>query len=93
MPIKEKVMFQFSYTDHDQNSVYGDTAFLAQHKIGFGQFTWDKSLKNHDLLFGAAARYNYYNDSTPATLGADEVVIPSVFAQDEIKISKKTPYC
>ncbi|GAL60657.1 TonB-dependent receptor [Algibacter lectus] len=89
LPIKEKVMFQFSYTDHDQNSVYGDTAFLAQQKIGFGQFTWDKSLKNHDLLFGAAARYNYYNDSTPATLGADEVVIPSVFAQDEIKISKK----
>ncbi len=89
LPIKEKVMFQFSYTDHDQNSVYGDTAFLAQQKIGFGQFTWDKSLKYHDLLFGAAARYNYYNDSTPATLGADEVVIPSVFAQDEIKISKK----
>jgi len=89
LPIKEKVMFQFSYTDHDQNSVYGDTAFLAQQKIGFGQFTWDKSLKNHDLLFGAAARYNYYNDSTPATLGADEVVIPSIFAQDEIKISKK----
>lgn len=89
LPIKEKVMFQFSYTDHDQNSVYGDTVFLAQQKIGFGQFTWDKSLKNHDLLFGAAARYNYYNDSTPATLGADEVVIPSVFAQDEIKISKK----
>jgi len=89
LPIKEKVMFQFSYTDHDQNSVYGDTAFLAQQKIGFGQFTWDKSLKNHDLLFGAAARYNYYNDSTPATLGADEVVIPSIFAQDEIKISEK----
>ena len=89
LPIKEKVMFQFSYTDHDQNSVYGDTAFLAQQRIGFGQFTWDKPLKNHDLLFGAAARYNYYNDSTPATLTADEVIIPSLFAQDEIKLSPK----
>ncbi|MDN3665080.1 TonB-dependent receptor domain-containing protein [Algibacter miyuki] len=89
LPIKEKVMFQFSYTDHDQNSVYGDTAFLAQQRIGFGQFTWDKPLKNHDLLFGAAARYNYYNDSTPATLTADEVIIPSLFAQDEIKLSLK----
>jgi len=42
LPIKEKVLFQFSYTDHDQNSVYGDTKYLAQQKIGFGQFTWDK---------------------------------------------------
>ncbi|MCL5127108.1 TonB-dependent receptor [Algibacter sp. L4_22] len=89
LPIKEKVMFQFSYTDHDQNSVYGDVKYLAQQKIGFGQFTWDKSLKNHDLLFGAAARYNYYNDNTPATAAADEVVIPSLFVQDEIRLSEK----
>ncbi|WP_147677157.1 TonB-dependent receptor [Algibacter pacificus] len=89
LPIKEKVLFQFSYTDHDQNSVYGDTKYLAQQKIGFGQFTWDKPLNNHDLLFGAAARYNYYNDNTPATTTADEVVIPSLFAQDEITLSPK----
>ncbi|GAA4233586.1 TonB-dependent receptor [Postechiella marina] len=89
LPIKDKVMFQFSYTDHDQSSVYGNTPYLAQQRIGFGQFTWDKPLKNHDLLFGAAARYNYYNDSTPATANADEVVIPSLFAQDEIKLSNK----
>ncbi|WP_158846298.1 TonB-dependent receptor [Algibacter sp. L1A34] len=89
LPIKEKVMFQFSYTDHDQNSVYGDVKYLAQQKIGFGQFTWDKSLKNHDLLFGAAARYNYYNDNTPATAAADEMVIPSLFVQDEIRLSEK----
>ena len=89
LPIKEKVLFQFSYTDHDQNSVYGDTKYLARQKIGFGQFTWDKSLKNHDLLLGAAARYNYYNDNTPATPNSDEVIIPSLFAQDEIKLSEK----
>ncbi len=89
LPIKEKVLFQFSYTDHDQNSVYGDVPYLAQQRIGFGQFTWDKPLKNHDLLFGAAARYNFYNDNTPATIKADEVVIPSFFAQDEIKLNNK----
>ncbi|MDO5978659.1 TonB-dependent receptor [Flavivirga spongiicola] len=89
LPMTEKVLFQFSYTDHDQNSVYGNVPYLAQQRIGFGQFTWDKSLKNHDLLFGVAARYNYYNDSTPATVGADEVVIPSLFAQDEIKLNDK----
>ncbi len=89
LPIKEKVNLQFSYSDHDQNSVYGDIAYLAQQRIGFGQLVWDKSLEKHDLLFGAALRYNYYNDNTPATLEADKVIIPSVFVQDEIEISEK----
>ncbi|NMH87375.1 TonB-dependent receptor [Flavivirga algicola] len=89
LPVEEKVLFQFSYTDHDQNSVYGNVPYLAQQRIGFGQFTWDKPLKNHDLLFGAAARYNFYDDSTPATVDADEVVIPSLFAQDEIELNDK----
>jgi outer membrane receptor for ferrienterochelin and colicins len=89
LPIEEKVLFQFSYTDHDQNSVYGNVPYLAQQRIGFGQFTWDKTLKSHDLLFGTSLRYNYYNDNTPATEKADNVVIPSVFIQDEIKFHKK----
>lgn len=89
LPIEENVLFQFSFTDHDQNSVYGDVPYLAQQRIGFGQFTWDKQLKNNDLLFGVAARYNYYNDNTPATQTADEVVIPSLFAQDEIKLNQR----
>ena len=56
-------VLQFSYTDHDQNSVYGDLPYLAQQRIGFGQLTWDKTLNKHDLLFGVAARYNFYNDN------------------------------
>lgn len=89
LPIDEKVLFQFSYTDHDQNSVYGNTPYMATQRIGFGQFTWDKPVKNHDLLFGVAARYNFYNDNTPATVEADELVIPSLFVQDEIKLNEK----
>ncbi len=89
LPIDEKVLFQYSYTDHNQNSVYGNTPYLATQRIGFGQFTWDKSLSNHDLLFGTAVRYNFYNDNTPATAHADEIVIPSFFAQDEIAFSEK----
>lgn len=89
LPIDEKVNFQFSYSDHDQNSVYGNTPYLAQQRIGFGQLIWDKPLKNHDLLFGAAMRYNYYNDNTTATVEADEITIPSLFVQDEITLSKK----
>ncbi|WP_452227172.1 TonB-dependent receptor [Lacinutrix cladophorae] len=89
LPFKEKVNFQFSYSDHDQNSVYGDTPYLAQQRIGFGQFIWDKKISKNDLLFGAAFRYNYYNDNTTATPNADKVTIPSLFVQDEIAFNKK----
>ena len=89
LPIKEKVNFQFSYSDHDQNSVYGNTAYLAQQRIGFGQFIWDKKVSKHDLLIGTALRYNYYNDNTTATVNADDVTIPSLFIQDEINFTKK----
>jgi len=89
LPVSEKMNFQFSYSDHDQNSVYGDTPYLAKQRIGFGQLVWDKPVKNHDLLFGLAGRYNYYDDNTTATLQSDKIFIPSVFAQDEIKLTEK----
>lgn len=89
LPTKEKLMLSFSYNDHDQNSVYGDVPYLAQQRIGFSQLTWDKPMGNHDLLLGSAIRYQYYDDNTPATISADEVVIPSLFVQDELKFAKK----
>ena len=89
LPVDENIDFQFSYSDHDQNSVYGNTPYLAKQRIGFGQLVWDKPLKNHDLLFGTAIRYNYYNDNTTATLSPDEVTIPALFIQDEIKLNEK----
>ncbi|MFB9055150.1 TonB-dependent receptor domain-containing protein [Mariniflexile ostreae] len=89
LPVHENINFQFSYSDHDQNSFYGDTPYMAKQRIAFGQFLWDKSLKNNDLLLGIATRYNYYDDNTPATLHPDEITIPSVFVQDEITLSKK----
>ena len=89
LPVSENIFVSFSYTNHDQNSVYGNTYFLAQQEIAFGQITWDKKTKNHDLLFGTAIRYQFYNDNTTATLNSEETKINSLFIQDEIKISKK----
>ena len=89
LPLSEKIDFQFSYSDHDQNSVYGNTPYLAQQRIGFGQFIWDKKIKSHDLLLGTAIRYNYYNDNTTATIFADKTAIPSLFVQDEIGFNNK----
>ncbi len=87
LPIAEKMLFSFSYTDHDQNSVYGDLPYMAKQRIGFGQLTWDKKLSKHDLLFGTALRYQYYDDNTTATVEEDINWIPSLFVQDEIKFN------
>ena len=89
LPTTENMYLSFSMTAHDQNSVYGNTFYLANQKIAFGQYTWDKKLENHNLLFGTALRYQYYNDNTPATVSAEESKIYSVFLQDEIKLGDK----
>lgn len=89
LPTIEKLLLSFSYNDHSQNSVYGNTPYLADQRIGFAQLTWDKKIEKHDILAGTALRYNYYDDNTTATLEADEVVIPSIFLQDEISLTPK----
>lgn len=93
LPVKEKLFLAFSYNEHDQDSRYGKTSYIAEQKIGFGQLTWDKQLGNHDLLFGAALRYTFYDDNTPATTGLNQDLkrntwLPGVFVQDEITLAK-----
>src|SRR5690606_8383201 len=94
LPVHESINLQFSANGHNQNSVYGDTPYLADQYIGFGQSTWSKPLEKHDLLVGLAYRYTYYDDNTPATAGTDLSFnqasithLPGVFAQDEIRLS------
>lgn len=98
LPTKEKLMLAFSYNDHDQNSVYGNTSFIADQKIGFTQLTWDKKVGRNDFLVGTALRYTYYDDNTPATATADTINqqnqpqktwLPGIFVQDEISITEK----
>ncbi|EPR65243.1 TonB-dependent receptor [Cyclobacterium qasimii] len=90
LPVDELINFQFSTNGHSQNSVYGDSPYIADQYIGFGQLTWNKPLKEHDLLFGMAYRYTFYDDNTPATTDANNLNEPSIthlpgaFLQDEI---------
>jgi outer membrane receptor for ferrienterochelin and colicins len=97
LPVKEKMMLSFSYNDHNQDSRYGVISYVAKQRIAFSQLTWDKTLKNHDLLAGAALRYTFYDDNTAATATADSVKqqnqpdkiwLPGVFVQDEITLTK-----
>jgi len=99
LPIDENIMMSFSYSDHDQNSVYGNTAYLADQNIAYGQLHWTKKLWGaHDVLLGSALRYTYYDDNTPATFSsdslnpynkADEFYLPGIFLQDEITLNEK----
>jgi outer membrane receptor for ferrienterochelin and colicins len=89
LPFKERLVFSFSANGHYQDSAYGDLLYIADQKIGFGQLTWDKQIDEHDLLFGTAVRYNYYDDNSPATAIADSNVLPGIFIQDVYKIDDK----
>ena len=95
LPTREKLLFSWSYTHHDQDSYYGQTPFMAVQKIGFSQLTWDKSRGAHNMLAGVALRYNFMDDNTSATADpgtgkniADIHWLPGVFLQDEIKLNK-----
>lgn len=89
LPLKEKIMTQFSVIGHNQDSYYGRVSFQANQKVAFGQVYWDKQLGKHDLLAGASFRYTYYNDNTPGTAlvtGEDHPArtpLPGAFIQDE----------
>lgn len=99
LPLQEKVLFSCSYNNHNQNSAYGNTLYLALQRIAFAQLTWDKKIKKHDLLSGIAMRYTYYVDNTPATnttgnkniLGnrPQQTYLPGIFLQDEITLTNK----
>lgn len=96
LPVKEKLMLQFSMNGHYQNSVYGTTLFNATQYVGFGQFTWNKKIgTKNDLLVGLTYRYIYYDDNTTATQEFDTTTatpanqpsithLPGIFVQDEI---------
>lgn len=96
LPVRERIMFQFSANGHDQNSVYGETIYKASQYVAFGQLSWSKTLLNrHDILLGASYRYTWYDDNTPVTAGFGDdaevnqpslIHLPGAFVQDEIRL-------
>jgi outer membrane receptor for ferrienterochelin and colicins len=98
LPTEELINFQFSANGHRQNSVYGNVPYIAEQYVGFGQLTWYKDIGlRHSILAGAAYRYTYYDDNTPATAEFDTINepankasiihLPGLFIQDEISIT------
>ncbi len=95
LPIKEKIIFSFSGSIHDQDSYYGTTPYMANQKIGFGQWVWHKNIGiRHKLLSGVAFRYTWYDDNTPATENQSsnrpsEILLPGIFIQDEYSMTER----
>ena len=97
LPTSENINFQFSANGHYQDSFYGTDAYDAEQLIAFGQFVYNKQIKEkHDILLGFAYRYTFYDDNTFATLDKDGVInqpsiihLPGVFLQDEISLNKQ----
>lgn len=95
LPISERVIIYGSYNVHRQRSAYADIPFNALQHVGFAQAIWDRRFgQRHEAMLGAAMRYAWYDDNTPATSGADgltnrpdAVLLPGIFAQDDIRLS------
>ena len=96
LPSREKLVASFSFNQHQQDSRYGTTSYIATQQISFAQLTWDKAVKQHDLLAGVAVRYTFYDDNTIATATSDtthqqnkpdKIWLPGIFLQDEIAVA------
>lgn len=87
---------------HDQDSYYGDSAYLASQQDGFLQGTWTPFMPDqwddHGILVGAAMRVQRYDDASGVTGDYDEEgnlienrpdtrLIPGLFVQDDWEVS------
>lgn len=91
--ISDQWEIQYSYTDHDQDSFYGDLSFQAKERISFLQAIWQKESGQHQLLAGLSTRYNWYDDNTVATEisgqnNPNRYWLPGVFLEDEIALKE-----
>lgn len=86
---KEKIVFDFSYNYHLQDSYYGIVKYYADQHVAFGQLRWDKKISNHDLLMGIPFRFTYYNDNSVSTAEPMLTWLPGIFIQDEITMNEQ----
>ncbi|MBQ0152100.1 MAG: TonB-dependent receptor, partial [Chryseobacterium sp.] len=95
-PMKETVISQFSYNNHQQDSYYGEQSFVAQQKVTFLQTYWNKVLGKHEITSGFTFKNTIYDDNTPATMSNDGIQnqashspIFGFFVQDQINFKDK----
>src|SRR6476620_68181 len=68
LPLCEKIFFQYSFNNHNQNSWYGKVPYKAAQNIAFAQLYWTKQIiPSTGILVGLPFRYTYYDDNTIGT--------------------------
>ncbi|MBP9152780.1 MAG: TonB-dependent receptor, partial [Flavobacteriales bacterium] len=94
LPTAERFWVDYSFSYHDQNSVYGSNFYIAQQYIGFANFIWNRKFGRNDLLAGLTGRYQWYDDNTVAT--SDSItgftkgqITPGLFIQDDWEAIKE----
>lgn len=99
LPVRQqKIILDYSYNYHLQDSYYGIYKFLADQHVSFTQLRWDKKLGKHDLLAGVPFRYIYYDDNSVGTQSGDSTnvsnfpmhtFLPGIFVQDELRFNDR----
>ena len=90
-----KLMLDYSYNKHTQDSYYGELPFMAIQDVAFTQLRWQKTKGNHQILAGLPFRYIYYDDDTPGTADSEgnnqavQTYLPGIFIQDEWSVTNK----
>lgn len=95
IPVKEKIVYNVSLNNHQQNSFYGTTKYLGDQTVFFNQLYWEKEIGVQSLLAGISYRYTWFDDNTSVTqklldnqyINKPNIIhLPGVFIQDEIKL-------
>ncbi len=88
-PVTAPLRLDFSANWHHQNSVYGDTPYLATQTVGFAQGVWSPQLGAHNLMVGSTLRLQGYRDSTRAQNTTETRFIPGLLVQDEVALGSR----
>lgn len=80
---------QYSLNGHSQNSVYGNSPYTADQKIGFIQAVRSKTIKKGKSLFGLSYRVTDFDDTTLATQNLTQTHLPGIFTQIEKYVDSK----
>lgn len=78
-----------SYNRHAQDSWYGTTRYDALQHTAYALWVTTVRQGMHTTLVGLPLRYQWYDDSTPATVAADRTLLPGVFVQNDAALSDK----
>ncbi len=92
----EKLLFEYSYNLHHQDSYYGSIPYFAKQHSVFAQLRWNKEVGKHSIIAGLPYRFTWYDDNTPVTAKPDGLTnqpavnkLMGVFVQDELKLNRQ----